>query len=38
MEFYGSEVEGEGSGQNVPHLSAGYHLSTTYFLTIDRFR
>jgi len=36
MELYGSEVE-EG-GQNVPHFSAGYNLSTTYFLTIDRFR
>lgn len=26
------------SGHSVPHLSAGYNLSTTYFLTIDRFR
>jgi hypothetical protein len=36
MKLYGSEVKGVG-GQSVPHLSAGYNLSTTYFLTIDRF-
>ena len=29
---------GGGDWQDVPHLSAGYNLSTTYFLTIDRFR
>jgi len=29
---------GGGGGQDVPHLSAGYNLSTAYFLTIDRFR
>ena len=29
---------GVGDGQNGPHLSAGNNLSTTYFLTIDRFR